>query len=310
MLWESPNFQHESAHVSNERSNSSASSVKLGGDARSFMNARHGDKNRTVMGRDGSSSSRRNKTGSSSPCKCKTFGSAGKITARRRRKSSSHTKCSNIMEVHQPLCSHSAQTGFYSTGVTQIYPRFKEIDSIMMTGLAAMAARGEKVQCECSHTYHTPKLLKHTVFPTQSPNQILFQSEVMHSKQSSNRKTEVTKRKVSLKSRFKKFIFSTAESKKGAVQRQGDASKSSSLSLSSSSSGSKSSASVNAYKVHYSGKCIYPTVSSITENHIPKSPSATDRLKVIKPKQTTPSGSSSSLLSSAVAKKKLSKWNV
>jgi len=283
------------------------------------------------MGCDESSSSRRNKTSSSGRCvKCKASGSASKVASRRRRKSSTHTRYSNMVEVQKPLCSRSAHSGFYSTGVTQIYPRFKEIDSIVLTGLATMAARGEKiqgfgpmaareervqwgnkVQCECGHTCHTPKLFKHSAIMTaQTTNQAPLPTQVAHHIPMSNGKNDPNKKKKSLKSRFKKLISSSVESKRHAEERQGETSKSSSLTLSSSSSDSHSSASVDAYKGKHPGKCIYPTILSITDNHIPKSPSAKTRHSVSRHKKTMASSSSTSLTSSTAAEKKLSRWNV
>ena len=312
------NHQGASFHINKEESDSSASSVKLGGDARSFMKSRSESRKRMVMGRDESSGSRRNETSGSSPCnKCKASSSVDRRTSRRRRKSSSHTRYTSIVEQRKPVRSRSAHTGLYAPGVTQIYPRFKEIDPIVFSGLATMAARGEKVQYECrscTHSCHGSRMIKQAAYVEQQPSHFLLHSNHAHSHQLSKAtKNLPKKKKISLKTRFKKLISSGAESKKRTPKSEDAVSTSSSLTLSSSSSGSHSSASVSACGRQQSGKSIYPTVSSITPNHIPKSPSAKSRLMIVGQKHSRAlgaSGSSSSLTSStAAARRKTSKWN-
>ena len=287
--------------------------------------------------------------------------SMGKIDGSRRRRknpTSSHSKpvaapFGHGHDVRKPARSRSAHAS-YNTGVTKIYPRLEKMDAVVLSGVASMAARGEKIQCDrqlhvniptalvsqAYTAYHRPVLLKQATFVQDQPSQTLLQSGALtipsvykvvnNSHSTKQRKQAQGKKKTSLKNRLKKLIspsdesktvgdgsskksngkkitsktrrdgqpspakpsvHSNAVSKKNwgnscANQRLPDTSNhSSSLSLSSSCASSESSSSVDAYQQRnqQSSRSIYPTVSSITANHIPKSPAAKVRTSVKPP---------------------------
>ena len=280
-----------------------------------------------------SSSSKRNHTSESCPSACSKCNPAYKLpsslsvnrleNAPRRRRKSSHSKavvaaCGHVVDVRKPV--HARSANHYS-GVTQIYPRLKEIDSIVLTGVASMAARGEKVHCDggqwvpvhfapgyathCSALPTSFFLNQSAFFQSQPDKPVLLGNYDNNTCNSAEKQQLSSKKKKSWKSRIKKFISPASDtksvnsdksSKKSSSQKSlseltpkqptkithkkglscptngADKRGSSSLSLSSSSEESDNYGLLNTYEQVHSRSSIYPTVSSITSNHIPKSP--------------------------------------
>ena len=333
----------------------------------------HDDVHQQVPVKDDSSRSssykyRQNQASESSPSPCskcrhsvsrKLPGSSsmGKIESssgrRRRRKNttSSCTKpiaephCSHLHETRKPIRSRSAHAGYYS-GVTRMYPRVD--DSVMLSGVASMAARGEMVHCDGMQqlvpvnfpiaAYPRSFLLKPATFLQDQPNQALLQNglhgipatyQLLNTHPTAKKKKGAEKKKGGLKNRLKKLISPNNDAKpvntnKSAkiekakkvnikkwtgskeLEERGDPDtwlkkkqtsrgknrfdlidsvpdesiRSSSLSLSSSSDESEPGVPVQTFQHPPPGRSIYPTASSITPNHIPKSPAAKARFSV------------------------------
>lgn len=218
--------------------------------------------------------------------------------------------------------SRSAHAGYYH-GVTRMYPPVN--DSVMLNGVASMAARGDMVHCDRMQqlvpvnfplsVFQRPVLLN----LQDHPNPALLERGVHsipayqlvrgHPTSLSKKKQQNEKKKKGLKSRLKKLISpsnptKSAHAKKIVARHDSNLSeesksgsssawskknrvatplspitaRSSSLSLSTSSDDSDHS--VKTYPKVQANRNIYPTASSITSNHIPKSPSAKARYAV------------------------------